>query len=442
MRNPLRTAGTLLASLLLTLFVVTPSAHAQAGFTVSDGRLYDANGTEFVMRGVSHPHAWFTHETGAFADIKALGANTVRVVLSSGHRWERNDVDDVANVVSLCKANRLICVLEVHDTTGYGEQDGAASLDQAVDYWLDVREAVEGEEAYVIVNIGNEPHGNTGYEAWTADTIGAIERLRSAGFTHTLLVDAPNWGQDWTFTMRDNAEEVFASDPAGNTVFSIHMYGVYDTATKVDDYLAAFQDANLPLVIGEFGHYHSDGDPDEDAIMAGAETRGLGYIGWSWSGNSSEVGYLDMVNDFDGNSLTSWGERIFHGGNGIADTSVEASVYGEDGGGGTGPSCSVGYRVVNQWPGGFQGELVIGNTGSAEVNGWRLDWTLRDGQRIQNLWGGVVEQRDGDVRVTNAPHTAIIPSGGSVTVGFTATWTTVNTGPTAFTLNGSACALA
>ena len=43
----------------------------------------EANGTTFVMRGVSHPYAWFTSQNSSFANIKSFGANTVRVVLGS-----------------------------------------------------------------------------------------------------------------------------------------------------------------------------------------------------------------------------------------------------------------------------------------------------------------------------------------------------------------------
>lgn len=298
------------------------------GFHVSGGKLYEANGAEFVMRGVNHAHTWYQGETGSFADIKELGANTVRVVLSSGHQWAENGVDDVRNVVSLCKQNRLICVLEVHDTTGYGEQAAAVSLSQAVDYWLRVRDALAGQEQYVLVNIGNEPFGNTNYSEWTSDTIDAIQRLRAGGFLHTLIVDAPNWGQDWTFTMRDNASTVFAADSERNTVFSVHMYGVYDTAAEITDYLDRFVSAGLPVMVGEFGHNHSDGNPDEDTIFAATQARGLGYLGWSWSGNGGGVEYLDMVTNFDPTALTSWGERIFNGANGIRQTAREATVYG------------------------------------------------------------------------------------------------------------------
>ena len=318
------------AALLAALapLLSAPAASAANGFYVSNGRLYDANGSEFVMRGVNHAHAWYPDRTRqALADVKALGANTVRVVLSTGARWTWTSTSTVATIVSQCKANRLICVLEAHDTTGYGEQSGAIDLNRAVDYWLGVKSALVGQERYVIVNIGNEPHGNNNYGNWTNDTRNAISRLRSNGFTHTLMVDAPNWGQDWSNTMRNNAASVFNADPQRNTVFSIHMYGVYDTASEVTSYLNAFVNARLPIVVGEFGDNHSDGNPDENAIMATAQSQRIGYLGWSWSGNGGGVEYLDMVTGFNRSSLTSWGNRIFNGTNGIRSTARQATVY-------------------------------------------------------------------------------------------------------------------
>ncbi|WP_219469889.1 cellulase family glycosylhydrolase, partial [Nonomuraea rhizosphaerae] len=318
----------LAALLLLPLFLLPPPAHAATGIRVSGARILEANGQEFVMRGTSHAHTWYTGQTKAFADIKSLGANTVRVVLSGG-RWAPNPASDVANVVSLCRTNRLICVLENHDTTGYGEQSGAYTLDQAADYWISVKSALTGQENHVIVNIGNEPVGNNAVTPdWATATANAIKKLRANGFEHALMVDAPNWGQDWQNTMRSNAATVFNADPAKNTIFSVHMYGVYDTAAEITSYMDAFRTAGLPLVVGEFGFNHSDGNPDEDTIMAQAVSRGLGYLGWSWSGNGGGVEYLDQVTNFDVTQLTSWGQRLFNGANGIAATAREATIYG------------------------------------------------------------------------------------------------------------------
>lgn len=41
--------------------------------------LVEANGTPAKLRGINHPHAWYTNQTSSFADIKAAGANSVRV---------------------------------------------------------------------------------------------------------------------------------------------------------------------------------------------------------------------------------------------------------------------------------------------------------------------------------------------------------------------------
>ena len=452
------------------LFVAAAGSTVQSqsnGFQISNGRILDANGNDFIMRGVNHPHTWYLQHTGSFADIKAADANTVRVVLSSGDRWTKNDATDVANVVQLCKTNRLICVLEVHDTTGYGEQGGAASLAQAVDYWISVQSALTGEEAYVIINIGNEPYGNQNYGQWVADTKNAIVAMRNAGIAHTIMVDAPNWGQDWSFTMRDNAQDVFNSDPAGNLIFSIHMYGVFDTSAEIEAYLKHFVDLGLPIIVGEFGHNHSDGNPDEDAILSWAETLGLGYLGWSWSGNGGGVEYLDMVNNFNANSLTTWGERLINGTNGLRATSQEASVFGPQQptvtpGGPTltpttpptatpvtptatpspaGP-CAVDYAVTNQWNNGFQVDLTITNNSSSEIAGWKLEWTHALGQVVTSSWNGEIRQI-GDRVTAELPAThwngRIPANGGEVSFGFQGTHPGQVIIPTDFVLNGTPC---
>jgi mannan endo-1,4-beta-mannosidase len=470
-RARLLVAGAAVLSLVgAAMIAFAGPASAATGFYVSNGRLYEANGAEFVMRGTSHAHTWYPSQTSSFANIKARGANTVRVVLSGG-RWTANTAADVANVVSLCKANRLICVLENHDTTGYGEQDGAVSLDTAVNYWIGLQSVLTGQERYVIINIGNEPWGNTNASGWTAATTAAITRMRNAGFDHTLMVDAPNWGQDWENIMRNNARTVWNSDPDKNLLFSVHMYGVYDTAAEITSYLNYFRSENLPIVVGEFGFNHSDGNPDEDTIMATAQSLGIGYLGWSWSGNGGGVEYLDQVTNFDPNQLTSWGERLFNGANGIRATAREASVYSGQQPSSSPPvspssasprppssppasssrpsssspvpsgGCAVTYRVTGSWPGGFQGSVTIANTGTTAVNGWTLGWTFANGQTINNMWGGTPTVSGGNVSVVNAGYTAAIPASGSVTIGFIGNATGTNTNPTAFALNGRACSV-
>jgi mannan endo-1,4-beta-mannosidase len=182
----------------LFLGLIQPFTAAQVqqtpGFRLNGRNVLDANGNVFVIRGINHAHTWYTSQTSSFANIKATGANTIRVVLSNGHRWTKNSAADVANVIQLCKTNKLICMLEVHDTTGYGEDGAAASLSQAVTYWKEIQSVLTGQEAYVMINIGNEPYGNNNYANWVNDTKNAIVAMRQAGFKHLLVADAPNWG--------------------------------------------------------------------------------------------------------------------------------------------------------------------------------------------------------------------------------------------------------
>jgi mannan endo-1,4-beta-mannosidase len=324
-------ALTLLASMVM---LMTPAQAQQSGFHVEGQNLLDANGNAFVMRGSTHPFTWFQAQNNAIRDMAALGANTVRVVLSSGHRGGGSTTQQqITGLIGQCKENKVVCVLEVHDTTGYGEEAGAATLAQAVQYWNSVKGALIGQEKYVLINIGNEPFGNNNPGQWTQATIDAIRGMRGNGFTHTLVVDAPNWGQDWSNTMRSNAPQVFNADSQRNTVFSIHMYEVYSAGSTVTSYFNAFQQMNLPLIVGEYGNFHNGQAVAWQTIQSEAQARGIGWIAWSWSGDG--VG-LSQVTDFNPSQMTTWGQQVFNSQYGIKNTAEPASIYG-DGGGPTSP---------------------------------------------------------------------------------------------------------
>ncbi|AWB65998.1 beta-mannosidase [Saccharobesus litoralis] len=329
-----------LAKAITATLALGMSASSFAGFYVNSGDIYDGNGNKFVMRGVNHAHAWFTDKLDtSLSGIAATGANTVRVVLSNGHRWTKNSASDVANIIQKAKDHNLVAVLEVHDTTGYGEDGAAATLSSAVDYWISIKNQLVGQEDYVIINIGNEPFGNNqAASSWINDHKTAITRLRNNGFTHTLMVDAPNWGQDWQNVMRDNASQVFNHDPDKNIVFSVHMYEVYDSYNKVNNYMSTFANNGLPLVVGEFAATHKQFDVDEASIMERAEYYDMGYLGWSWDGNDASYGEIDIVNNWNANSLTTWGNTLLNSSNGITNTSVLSTIY--TGGSGNYPNCS------------------------------------------------------------------------------------------------------
>lgn len=325
----LRFIGALIGALIL----LPPTA--SAGFMIQNGRLVDNNRQPFVMRGVNYPFAWFTgrypNQTQQdLTNIANTGSNVVRIVLKTGtNSGVRVSGAQISNLIQWCKDRRMIAVLEVHDSTGWGDNSNPHITD-AVNYWRssDIFNAVRGQENFVIINIANEPFGNNASGSYVNDTIAAIRSLRDAGYTHNLMIDAANWGQDWSGTLRNNATQIFNADPQRNLTFSVHMYEVYQTSSAIINYMQAFANAGLPLVVGEFGADHQGQPVDEGTIMSQAQQRGLGYIGWSWSGNGSCCTSLDIVSNFS-TSLTSWGNILVNGSNGIRQTAVPASVFGE-----------------------------------------------------------------------------------------------------------------
>jgi hypothetical protein len=194
-----------------------------------------------------------------------------------------------------------------------------------------------------------------------------------------------------------------------------------------------------------------------------------------------------MVNNFDPNNMTSWGNRLFSGPNGIVATAQEASVYGgpppptvTPGGPtltptlpptatsapptatiapptatsipptatavpptstpGSGASCSVNYNDSNDWGSGFVANVTITNNGSSAISGWTLAFTFSGNQDITNLWNGVENQSGANVSVGDAGHNSTInANGGTASFGFQAAYSGSNAAPTTFTLNGVVC---
>ena len=110
--------------------------------------------------------------------------------------------------------------------------------------------------------------------------------------------------------------------------------------------------------------------------------------------------------------------------------------------GGSG-SCRVHYAITSQWQGGFGANLTITNTGTTAINSWTLQFAFANGQTITQLWNGTYTQSGSAVTVTNVSYNASIPAGQSLSSapGFNGSWNGSNTAPTAFTLNGIACAV-
>ena len=112
------------------------------------------------------------------------------------------------------------------------------------------------------------------------------------------------------------------------------------------------------------------------------------------------------------------------------------TITSTSGGGG----CTVTYTTTSQWAGGFVANVTITNKGSSAINGWTLTFSFPGDQRITSAWNGTVTQSGQAVTATNASYNGVVAPSASTSLGFQGTWGSSDSPPSAFTLNGTACA--
>jgi endoglucanase len=105
-----------------------------------------------------------------------------------------------------------------------------------------------------------------------------------------------------------------------------------------------------------------------------------------------------------------------------------------------GAACSVRY-VLNTWATGFTADLTITNTGATALNGWTLTYSFAGNQAITSAWNATVTQRGQAVTAVDLGYNGAIAPSAGVGFGYQATYSGANSAPTAFTLNGAACAV-
>ncbi|MFF9585446.1 PHB depolymerase family esterase [Streptomyces achromogenes] len=167
---------------------------------------------------------------------------------------------------------------------------------------------------------------------------------------------------------------------------------------------------------------------------AATDTPATGWTRTRYGGTGDRAPVEAISLQGVGHNLYSWGMA-----------SRALTFFGLDGDGGTGPQppagpCEV-TATVSTWSTGLTASVTVTNTGTSPVNGWKLDFTLPAGQTITNGWNADYGARTGAVTATNAAYNATIAPGASVTLGYQATHTGNSAAPTAFSLNGSACAV-
>ena len=321
--------------------VALPSA---AIWTVQDGKILDPNGQPFIFRGITVDHLGAPDKAvQAIKDAAAAGANAVQVEIGGSIYSQGTMItgEQLRSVIQACKDSKVVCVLEPNNVAGYPNVAGAVSPDatQAFWSWPGIREAIAGQQDYVIIGMGNQALADLYPGEYTARMQSYVGGFLSRMPGFMIMIDGSDWGQDTNKEM-----QAFAARNSESTgpykqslIYSVEMFSAYTNPEKVRDYIATFAQSGAPLVIGGFAptpYYHPHDTRVRAAVylqlpaasvMEYAQQYGAGYFAWNWSGSS--LSDLNLTTNWDANTLTAWGELAINGANGIKATAKRATHF-------------------------------------------------------------------------------------------------------------------
>ena len=317
------------------------------GFHTSGTKLLDANGNEFIMRGVNYSWCWqYGNGDGNTADdvipaAKRIGANVIRIQLADGgnRSWKKPTAAELSNLIKLCEDNKLIAIFNTHDETG---SDKVSELERAANFWISYKDLLNAHRATVLINISNEWYGSWEADPWAAGYEKVIPMMRNAGIKNTLVVDCAGYGQ-YPASIPKAGAKVLAADKDKNLIFSEHLYDCFPSASDVDKAIDAALTVGAPVIVGEFSYNHKGQSVAWQEILDHCQAKGLGYLGWSWTGNGGGTEACDMFGGYDESNMKENGKCIILGRNGIKQTSKECSVFSGIKGGGGNVSADANY---------------------------------------------------------------------------------------------------
>jgi hypothetical protein len=304
--------------------VPRPPYNTGNGFFVYGGKLYDANGNEFRIRGVDRAH----YDSDSQAGIAKSGANAVRLFVETNYGAS---VADLVNVVQTQHIAEKEVPIPTAAVTTSGTltscNTGTSVLDAVVANWVATASQWKTLDKYTILNIANE-WGPANSTAWRDAYISAIGSLRAAGYRGTLLIDSGGCGQD-PQDLLNYASAVFASDPQKNVMFAFHFYGLssgYSTTAQMNTIfseLSALSAQGIVVAITEFGPGRDIGPSPTMVtpiqVIAAAEANHLGWAAWAWDDNDlpscrADNGWFDMTYNCgiytQTSDLTEYGQQV------------------------------------------------------------------------------------------------------------------------------------
>jgi endoglucanase len=363
--------------------------------------------------------------------------------------------------------------------------------------WITMARRYAGNSTVIGFDLRNEPHTPTGVAYANAATWGTGDpntdvRLAYQNAGNAILNVDPNalifcegisnypdasasGGYDttwWGGNLEGVAKYPVVLNSPGHVVYSAHDYGPVlfqqawfnssTTPASLDavwnQYWGYIPQQNIaPLWVGEFGTGNgatdvSDSTPGSQgqwfsSLVSYINSNHLSWTYWALNGEDS---FALLDNNYDPTPVSAAKQSLLAtiqfplsgtGSTGSASASASTSASASASSSPSSPalSCHAAYSVVSAWSGGFQGQVVLTNTGTATINNWNLAWTFPGDQKISQLWAASYTQTGEAVTATNLSYDATIAPNASVTIGFIASYTNSNANPTMFTVNGAAC---
>jgi endoglucanase len=356
------------------------------------------------------------------------------------------------------------------------------SLDWVND-WVTLAKRYAGNPTVVGFDLRNEPHtpaGDTYAQGatWGTGDASTDVRLAYEQAGDAILAADPNalifcegisenpmgsGGTNSTWWGGDLAEAgqypVTLSSP-GHVVYSAHDYGpnlfqqTWFSSATTPSSLDAVWNQNwgylytqniAPVWVGEFGTDNTAADVESSA--AGSQGQWFEslvaylsanpWMGWTYWALNGEDSYDLLDSNYDATPVSALKQSLLAGVQFLLPGAVNGTPPPT---GSAAPvSCTAAYSLTNTWAGGFQGQVVLTNTGGGAISPWTLTWTFPGDQKIASMWSASFTQSGEAVTAVSESYNATIAPGGSVTVGFTGTYTSSNAAPASFAVNGTAC---
>jgi endoglucanase len=268
--------------------------------------------------------------------------------------------------------------------------------------------------------------------------------------------DATWWGGD----LQGVAQYPVVLSSPGHVVYSAHDYGPdlfqqtwFSSSTTPASLDAVwnmywgyiYADDTAPIWVGEFGTDNTASDIESSSPGSQGQwfeslvsyLTADQWMGWTYWALNGEDAYDLLDGNYDPTPVSSVKQDLLE--------TIQFPLPGAQNGtppptGSSAPvSCSAVYSLTNSWPGGFQAQVVLTNTGTSAIAPWSLTWTFPGDEQISSMWTASYTQSGENVTATAESYNATISPSDSVTIGFTGTYTNSDASPTSFSVNGTAC---